>query len=166
MDEQIIFNFNLQNKKGFREILWGKGIFFSITSMGLIFILIIGFTVMPWKTEPEEIMFKSFNLVFIILAIFQYYKAIIRVSFNENNFYIKVWKKERAYPLKDISQIKTTYFVSWNIVLIRIRGKYKNKFYILWAPSFDKERYDLFLNLKAYVEALILLPLRGDTPKV
>ncbi len=157
----MIFNFNQQNRKDFAEIFFGKGLFFSITSTFLMIIFIIGFLVMPWKMNLQELTFRTFVLLFISLIIFQYYRAIIKMSFDENNLYVKIWKKEMVYAINDINQIKTTYFAAWGIVLISIKGKHKNKFYILWAPSFDKDRYNLFLNMKDYIEKRVVRQQKG-----
>ena len=100
----------------------------------------------------QALTFRVFVLLLVSLILFQYYRAIIKMSFDKNNLYVKIWKKEKVYAVNDIIQIKTTYFSSWGIVFVLIKGRHKSKFYILWAPSFDKDRYNLFLSMKDHIE--------------
>lgn len=153
---EMTFNFNFQNKKGIAEILFGKGMFFSFTFIWVIFIFVVGFIAMPWTISLQDIVFRGIMLSLIILLIIQYYRAIIEVSFDKNNMFIKIMKTGKPYPIKDISFVKFTYYSTWGIVSMYIKGKNINSFYILWAPSFDRDRYNLFLNMKDYIEDKVM----------
>ena len=148
------FNFNYQNRQGLGEILFGKGIFISCIFIALTLIIITGFILMPWDTMRINVTFRGLILFCIFYCFYLYHKMIINISFDDNNLYIKTWKKEQIYPLKDIKQFKTTYYASWGIVLIYIKRKNKKKFYVLWTPSFDSDRYYLFLNMKNFIEKM------------
>src|SRR4030042_6651962 len=91
------FDFNLQNKVGISEIIYGKGIFNSISFAFITLIFIVGLILMPWKISLGEMTFKGI-IVLVIIYIFQVYlKSIIKISFDHKNLYIKTWKHERVY---------------------------------------------------------------------
>jgi len=150
--EETIFNFNIQNKRGFWEIIYGKGTFFSQTILVLAVVFILGFLNMPWKMEPELVLFRCLILIIFLFIILQYYKAIVRVSFDENYFCVKIWKDEHKYLIKDISRIKITYSRLWSSATLSIETGRKNRRYCLWAPIDERERYDLFLDMKDYIK--------------
>jgi len=150
--EPRTFDFNLKKQKGLREILYGKGIHF--TSIFLLALVALGLILLitPWQMDVRLMMFKAFVIFAAIYFISLYIRAIIKVSFDETNLYVKVWKREIAYALDKIDLVKLTYQPSWGFVRMRIKGKDINKSYSLWAPSYDKDRYDLFLILKDCAE--------------
>ena len=49
--EQRIFDFNIKNKSGIEEIIYGKGVGASLGFVFLMLILIAGFIDMPWKRD-------------------------------------------------------------------------------------------------------------------
>lgn len=150
--EPRTFDFNLKKEKGVREILYGKGIHFTTTFLLALVALGIILLITPWQMDARLMMFKAFVILAAIYFVSLYIRAIIKVSFDETNLYIKVWKEEIAYTLDKIDLVKLTYQPSWGFVRMRIKGKDINKSYSLWAPSYDRDRYDLFLILKDYAE--------------
>lgn len=146
--EQRIFNFNIENKSGIGEIIYGKGAGVSLTFAFLMVIFVVGFIDMPWKSEA--IVFRCFVLILAGLNILQYYKAIIKVSFDENYLYIKIWKNEHKYPIEDISRITLSYYRLWSLAVLSIKTPSRSKWYCLWAAKFERERYELLLSLKDY----------------
>jgi len=147
--EQRIFNFNIENKSGIGEIIYGKGAGVSLTFAFLMVVCIVGFIDMPWKSEA--IVFRCFVLIFAGLNILQYYKAIIKVSFDENYLYIKIWKNQHKYLIEDISRIAVSYYRLWSFAVLSIKTPSKNKWYCLWASKVGRERYELLLSLKDYM---------------
>jgi len=146
--EQRIFDFNIKNKSGIEEIIYGKGVGVSLGFVFLMLILIAGFIDMPWKSDA--IVFRCFALILAGLALLQYYKTIIKVSFDENYLYIKIWKKEHKYLIEDISRIAISYYRPWSLAVLSIKTPSKSKWYCLWAPKHEREGYELLLSLKDY----------------
>ncbi len=150
--EPRTFDFNLKKEKGLREILYGKGIHFTTTFLLALVALGVILLITPWQMDARLMIFKAFVILAAVYFVSLYIGAIIKVSFDETNLYIKVWKGEIAYSLDKIDLFKLTYQPSWGFVRMHIKGKDVDKSYSLWAPSYDKDRYNLFLFLKDYVE--------------
>lgn len=150
--EPRTFDFNFKKEKGLREILYGKGIHF--TSVFLLALVALGIILLmtPWQMDARLMMFKAFVILAAAYFFYLYVRAIIKVSFDETNLYIKMWKEEKTYTLKKIDSVRLTYQPSWGFVRVSIKGENINKSYHLWAPSYDRDRYNLFLILKDYAE--------------
>ncbi len=147
--EQRIFDFNIKNKSGIEEIIYGKGVGASLGFVFLMLILIAGFIDMPWKRET--IVFRCFALIFVGLNIMQYYKCILKVSFDEDYLYIKIWRNEHKYLIEDIDRITLSYYRLWSFAVLSIKTPSRSKWYCLWASNvFERERYELLLGLKDY----------------
>jgi len=142
--EQRMFNFNVKNKSGIGEIICGKGGMLSLTFAFLMAIFIAGFIDMPWKSEA--IVFRCFVLILVGLSILQYYKAIIKVSFDENCLYIKIWKNEHKYLIEDISRISLSYYRLWSFAVLSIKTPSRSKWYCLWASKVERERYGIIVE--------------------
>ena len=135
--EQRIFNFNIENKTGIGEIIYGKGAGASLTFAFLMVIFIVGFIDMPWRSGA--IVFRCFVLILAGLNILQYYKTIMKVSFDENYLYIKIWKNEHKYLIEDISRITLSYYRLWGFAVLSIKTPSKNKWYCLGASKVERE---------------------------
>jgi len=146
---QRIFNFNIGNKSGIGEIIYGKGAGVSLTFAFLMAIFIAGFIDMPWKRGT--IVFRCFDLTLVGISILLYYKAILKVSFDENYLYIKIWKNEHKYLIEDISRITLSYYRLWSFAVMSIKTPSRSKWYCLWASKVERERYELLLSLKDYM---------------
>jgi hypothetical protein len=148
--EQRIFNFNIENKSGIAEIIYGKGMGASLGFAFLMLILIAGFIDMPWKRET--IVYRCFALIFVGLSIMLYYKSILKVSFDEDYLYIKIWRYEHRYLIDDINRITLSYYRLWSFAVLSVKTPSKSKRYCLWASNvFERERYELLLSLKDYI---------------
>jgi hypothetical protein len=150
--EQRVFDFNIEKKSGIGEIIHGKGVSVSQVFGFSLVIFILIFIYMPWKKGPGVILFRCLDLAFVGLSILQYYKATIRISFDENYLHIKIWRNEHKYLIEDISQITMSYYRVWSFAVLSIRTPSKSKWYSLWASKFERERYELLLSLKDYIK--------------
>ena len=150
--EPRTFDFNLKKEKGLREILYGKGIHFTAVFLLALVALGVILLITPWQMDVRLMMFKAFVILAAAYFVSLYTRAIIKVSFDETNLYIKIWKEEITYSLDKIDFVRLTYQPSWGFVRMRIKGEDINKTYHLWAPSYERDRYDLFLILKDYAE--------------
>ena len=143
----MVFNFNLENKKGIKEIVSGKGdtdeFFFSML------IMCIGFFAMPWVMEWKLVLFRFFILLLMAFDTLWFYKTIIKVSLDENNLRIKIWRAEKLFRIQDISQIKITYFITG---FITVKLTSTTKHYYLYAPNYERERHKLFLDMIDYLD--------------
>jgi hypothetical protein len=146
----VDFDFTLKENKGLRNIIHGKGwplvqgvIFFT-------FLIAVIFAAMPRIMELELILFRFFLLLLTTVNVLIFFRALIKVSIDETNLYVRTWKSEKSYTMKDINQIKITY-LSIGLITFTIKSKIKNHYYILYAPSFERERFDLFLTMRDYL---------------
>jgi len=155
MPEQVVFDFNSPNRKGLSAILYGKGVLFSATGLLVLLIVLIGFSASPWEMKLPNVLMKSFFLLGAAYCIALYWRAIISVSFRDGELLLRTWTREKRFSIHDVGFVKTTYYHSWGIAAIRVRGKNKSGFYVLWAPTFDKDRYDLYVSMKNYIDSEI-----------
>lgn len=143
----MVFNFNLENKKGIKEIISGKGdtdeFFVSML------IMCIGFLAMPWVMEWKLVLFRCFILLLMTFDTLGFYKTIIKVSLDENNLRIKIWRAETLFRIQDINQIKITYFITG---FIKVKLTSTTKHYYLYAPNYEGERHKLFLDMIDYLD--------------
>lgn len=148
MPERVVFDFSLQgeNEKDRVRIFYAKGGYYGIFVWWLLSIFVVLLFSMPPAKKSMELTFKGFITVGIIFIIYQYYKIIIKISIDEENLSIMLWRNEKKIPLEEIKKIKLTYHALYGSATMRIKGT-RNRFYIIWAPTFD-ERYELYLKLK------------------
>ena len=150
--EKETFDFNFQNRVGLLGVFEGKGSFFSTMFFFFLVITITGLLVLPWQMDPRIILFRIIIICMIGYSIFFYSRAIYKMSFNEHEFKITAWKKDKCYAFNEVRKIKTTYYASWGIASIKIIGHKSNINYFLWTPSFDKERHNFFQNLQQCIK--------------
>jgi len=152
LSEKKKFDFNVRNEKGWSAIFYGKGALLGATGLVIMLIFISGFVAMPWETQPAYIAARGFVILAVLYCVTVYHRAITKISLDENAIYVKTWTKDRRFPTQDINGIKTTYYVSWGIALIRVQRGNRSSLYFLWAPTFERERYDLYLEMKTCME--------------
>lgn len=146
------FDFNFTGLTGLSGIIVAKGLFPFVMVLFLTLIFVIAFTTIPWVNAPQIGLVRGLILLFLLLIIIGYCKFVTGISFENDHMVITTWKKGVAFPLADINFIRVTYYSSWGIARFRVKQKDYNTTYFLWAPSFDRERYDLYMDLAMYID--------------
>jgi hypothetical protein len=158
----MTFDFDFNKHEGLGNIIHGKGLYLSIMTLIFIIFLSVGLIFIPWKSDLPEILFRTFLFICLVIIVLHFRKAVIKVSIDGGNLFIKIWKKEHVYPISELKNIKMTYRPTEGIVIIKLKRKQGSKSYVLYAASFQRERYEQFLKMKEYVEENINQKLSGQ----
>lgn len=133
-------------------IISGKSVFFTFAASFLIVIFVTGFFLLPWTIDPSLIFMRVFLVLLVLIIIRVYARFIVEIVIDQEHLYIKTWEKDSIFSLIDIDTVKSTYYGSWGIVRLEIKRKGGSKVFFLWAPSFEKERYSLYLEMRGCLE--------------
>jgi len=155
-----VFDYGSHSRDGIAAILYGKGVLVTSTVVWLMMIFVTGFFALPWITDPRIVIARGLLVLSVAGVIRGYSRLIISVSCGEENLYVRTCKKEIVYSLTDLNIIKFAYYRSWGIASVKVKGKGTGKTFYLWAPSFERERYNLYLEMKETLEGV--LSQRGD----
>ena len=151
---QKIFCFTNPDGKGIRDIWSGKGHFFSTTYTVLMIVLmfIIFVSVRGLK--------QSDNMAFLLVAIFAgaffsyiYFKALIEIAVETDTIKLRAYKFYTAIPDQEIKGITIKNFSTWGIIYFNFKTYKGTQVYFLWAPSFERERYELLLQLVTFLKS-------------
>lgn len=152
MQNQLNLDFSLRgnDEKHIKRIFHAKGGYYGLAFWWLLFIFIFLLIAMPPARTYAVLIFKGLLILGILSIVYQYYKVVIKISIDDENLFIRVWKNEKKYTIREITKIKLTYYAAYSGATMRIKGA-KRGFYIIWAPTFD-ERYSLYLKLNDYLK--------------
>ncbi len=145
------FDFNVFKKVGLVGIVSGKGTMPTATISLLVGISVAGLAGMPWTAGLPSILFRIYVSVLMLLTIAAYFRFAVKISFATHHMGVVRWKNEEHFPLSDIQSLVLTYYPSWGIARLRAKGRNKNRTFFIWAPSYERERHALYLDLSRYI---------------
>lgn len=151
--ERTVLKFSEGEKKGIQEVFEGKGCFSSFSSISMIFLFILIFVfVLPFDIAMDIILMRLFILIGILYISFIFFKEVIEVVAEEDNLQFRTFRKFHKFSVDKISSISIYNFPSSGAISIYIKTDYHSSLYIVWAPSFERERYKALLDFIDYLK--------------
>jgi hypothetical protein len=141
-----------EGRSGINNLLHGKGFLFSCTFSLMALLLILMFTfVVPLGTELNYLAMRFIIIVIFIAITFLYARSVVEIVAEEDNVQFRIFRKFHLFLVDKISSISICNFSTWGIISIYIKADYSSRLYFLWAPSFERERYNSFLAFLEYL---------------
>ena len=151
--QQFLVKFSQKERNGMTEILLAKGAVFTFTILFLVLIFLVFFFLFPFKMQGGLIIFRALAVLLSCLLLYLFVYSPVEIALRGDDILVRLFRKYRRFDVKHIKSITTYYFTTWGgISTIYFRATDKSNLFFIWAPRYEKERFELFIKFVDFLK--------------